>query len=145
MTTRSALMPLFLALGLALAWPAGASAQCFTSIDDGFDQGCCGPVTPNVPNFPAILTTADYGALLGCQRPFVIPPFFLLRQQHEVYVEYDTGENEYYDLSKDPDQLDNRHSELAAPLRRRLTARLQQLKECAGAGCRVAAPAESTP
>ena len=75
MTTRRALVPLFLALGLVLASPSAAPAQCFAAVDDGFDTGCCGPVAPNLPVFPSILTTGDYGALLGCHQTFVIPPF----------------------------------------------------------------------
>lgn len=77
--------------------------------------------------------------------PFTIPPFFLLRLQNEVYVEYDTGENEFYDLAKDPDQLENQHSQLAAAERQRLTARLAVLKECAGARCRPAPAALPKP
>jgi arylsulfatase A-like enzyme len=69
--------------------------------------------------------------------PFTIPPFFLLRLQDHVYVEYDTGENEFYDLAKDPGQLQNEHSQVPAEERRRLTARLQALKECTGVGCRT--------
>jgi arylsulfatase A-like enzyme len=70
--------------------------------------------------------------------PFTIPPFLLLRLQNQVYVEYDTGENEFYDLLKDPDQLENQHSQVPASERQRLAARLQVLKDCSGAGCRVA-------
>jgi hypothetical protein len=73
MTTRRVLLPLF--LGLVLAFPTPAPAQCFAAVDDGFDTGCCGPVAPNLPVFPSILTTGDYGALLGCHQTFVIPPF----------------------------------------------------------------------
>jgi hypothetical protein len=74
MTTRRGVLPLMFALLLAAA--PGAFGQCFSTFnDDGFDTGCCGPVVPNLPNFPAQTVTSDYGALFGCQQLFVVPPF----------------------------------------------------------------------
>jgi hypothetical protein len=73
MTPRSSFLPLAFVLILAAAPGLG---QCFSTFnDDGFDTGCCGPVVPNLPNFPAATVTSDYGALFGCQQTFVIPPF----------------------------------------------------------------------
>jgi arylsulfatase A-like enzyme len=71
--------------------------------------------------------------------PVQIPDFALLRLQRQVYVEYAAGENEFYDLDADPDQLENRHAQLPAEERRRLSERLALLKNCRGAGCRVLA------
>lgn len=68
--------------------------------------------------------------------PMVIPDFFLLRQQQRVYVEYVTGEIEWYDLSADPDQLQSRHAQLPDEERQRLSERLKLLKNCRGPGCR---------
>jgi len=70
--------------------------------------------------------------------PFQIPDFFLLRRQSDVYVEYATGESEYYDLAQDPDQLESGQARLAPPERQRLSERLAQMKDCRGAGCRTA-------
>ncbi len=68
--------------------------------------------------------------------PFTIPDFFLLREPRHVYVEYATGEVEWYDLAADPDQLQSRHAQLPEAERKRLSERLKLLKNCRGAGCR---------
>ena len=53
----------------------------------------------------------------------------------EVYIEYPrTQETEYYDLMKDPYQLDGR----ATRPSQKLDAQLHRLKNCASAGCRKA-------
>jgi len=68
--------------------------------------------------------------------PFVIPNFFLLREPRRVYVEYVTGEVEWYDLAADPSQLESRHAQLPEAERKRLSERLKLLKNCRGSGCR---------
>lgn len=68
--------------------------------------------------------------------PFPIPDFFLLREPQRVYVEYVTGETEWYDLQADPDQLQSRHAQLPEAERKRLSERLKLLKNCRGSGCR---------
>ena len=54
------------------------------------------------------------------------------------YLEYETGDRELYDLSKDPKELNNR---ITYPRYRRVRARLryllQQLENCRGRECRV--------
>jgi arylsulfatase A-like enzyme len=51
-----------------------------------------------------------------------------------VYIEYPRADDtEYYDLAKDPYQLEARNTSPAA-----LEAQLRRLKNCAGAGCRGA-------
>jgi hypothetical protein len=58
--------------------------------------------------------------------------------QRYVWVEYETGEFELYDLERDPYQLQSRHSDPAyADVRSRLAARLAALRTCAGASCRT--------
>jgi N-acetylglucosamine-6-sulfatase len=53
----------------------------------------------------------------------------------EVYIEYPrTNETEYYDLKRDPHQLDGQ-AETPPP---RLESQLQALRDCAAAGCRRA-------
>jgi N-acetylglucosamine-6-sulfatase len=54
-----------------------------------------------------------------------------------VYIEYETGERELYDLEADPHELANRAAapELAS-LRATLAARLARLRRCSGATCR---------
>ena len=57
-----------------------------------------------------------------------------MRREDEVYVEYANGEKEYYDLKKDPYQLQNRPE--AAP--EEMVEDLQALKKCAGQTCKQA-------
>lgn len=61
-----------------------------------------------------------------------------VRAGHYVYVEYETGGRELYDLDLDPYQLENavERSELA-PVRGRLAAALAELRDCTGRACEV--------
>ena len=54
------------------------------------------------------------------------------------YVEYGTGEKELYDLTVDPQELTNFHTSASPALLSNLKTRLDALKSCAGAGCKVA-------
>lgn len=60
-----------------------------------------------------------------------------VRTQRYMYAEHPGGEVELYDLREDPNQLTSRHD---APefqqVRGRLAERLEQLRDCAGQGCR---------
>jgi N-acetylglucosamine-6-sulfatase len=56
----------------------------------------------------------------------------------EVYVEWMSGEKEYYDLSEDPDQLQNVYSALDPALKEELARRLEALRSCAEEACRAA-------
>jgi N-acetylglucosamine-6-sulfatase len=67
--------------------------------------------------------------------------FAALRTYRYVYAEYDTGEQELYDLARDPGELrsldrDPRYQALAAQLSERLAA----LEVCAGESCRRPPP-----
>jgi hypothetical protein len=53
-------------------------------------------------------------------------------------VDYKTGEHEVYDLREDPHQLHNSYSTASPELLQRLEARLDALRQCDGAECRVA-------
>jgi arylsulfatase A-like enzyme len=66
------------------------------------------------------------------------PSYEALRTATELYVEYVDGEREWYDLTTDPDELDNRYDELSADARAGLHDRLVALEGCRGAGCRRA-------
>ena len=61
-----------------------------------------------------------------------------LRTENYLYVDYKTGEHELYDLRKDPHQLHNYYKTASPRLIKRLEARLDTLRQCAGAECRVA-------
>lgn len=78
----------------------------------------------------------DLDAIAGAG---ALPPGYVaLRSREFLYVEYTTGEREYYDLVTDPFELENRYDQLTAADRERLSARVAELKSCAGAACRAA-------
>jgi arylsulfatase A-like enzyme len=62
------------------------------------------------------------------------PAYAGVRREDEVYVEYDSGDKEYYDLVRDPHQLVNRPE--AAP--RSMEEDLGALEDCSGDACRRA-------
>ena len=66
------------------------------------------------------------------------PDYSALLTGGETYVEYETGEQEYYDLSRDPYQLENAYPSLGEQERAGLSARLSALEDCAGESCRAA-------
>ena len=62
------------------------------------------------------------------------PAYSGVRREDDVYVRYDTGNEEYYDLLKDPYQLVNRPE--AVP--RSMEEDLRDLENCSGDACREA-------
>ena len=66
------------------------------------------------------------------------PGFEAVRTEDYLYVEYETGERELYDLREDPYELDNRYYDADPDVVRRLEDRLAALRGCAGAACRRA-------
>jgi arylsulfatase A-like enzyme len=68
------------------------------------------------------------------------PSYEAMRTPTALYVEYVTGEREYYDLVHDPDELHNRAGTLPAARLAFLHRTLQALVSCRGsAACRTAA------
>ncbi|MBI4338883.1 MAG: sulfatase-like hydrolase/transferase, partial [Chloroflexi bacterium] len=65
-----------------------------------------------------------------------IPPYHALRTRDYLFVEYQTGERELYDLRTDPFQLESLHDQADPALIQRLSDRLNALRRCAGARCR---------
>jgi N-acetylglucosamine-6-sulfatase len=70
-----------------------------------------------------------------------VPNYRAVRTSRWLYVEYETGERELYDMRADPEQLhslhaDPRHQEVLGSLQRVLL----RLANCAGADCRTPAP-----
>jgi len=74
----------------------------------------------------------------GGGAPFKVRGYFGLRSAHAAYVEYATGEKEYYDLAKDPYEMENTVSRLDAATLMGLHARVAALKDCRGPACRSA-------
>jgi N-acetylglucosamine-6-sulfatase len=66
------------------------------------------------------------------------PALEAIRTQSYLYVEYDTGERELYDLERDPYELKNIYEGADPGLLRRLQERLGALRGCAGDACRAA-------
>jgi arylsulfatase A-like enzyme len=67
-----------------------------------------------------------------------IPHYDAVRTTQYSYVEYATGEKELYDLTVDPRELTSIHASASPALLSSLKRRLDALKSCAGAGCKVA-------
>jgi N-acetylglucosamine-6-sulfatase len=61
------------------------------------------------------------------------PSYRSLRTADTTYVEYRTGEREFYDRSTDPHELHNTYDDLSATQRRGLHMRLRRLAGCTGA------------
>lgn len=61
----------------------------------------------------------------------------LVNANGERYIEYENGEKEYYDLSKDPQQMKN---SITPNQISKFSPILAKLKLCSGDGCRVYAP-----
>ncbi|MBK9923953.1 MAG: sulfatase [Anaerolineales bacterium] len=59
-----------------------------------------------------------------------------IRNENFIYLEYENGELEYYDLIKDPYELDNIASKLDASTLSSLHSWLEQLKQCEAENCR---------
>jgi arylsulfatase A-like enzyme len=97
-------------------------------------------MAPLLTSTPTAITSWRQEMLIehpgGAGLPVRIPPYYAVRTQTELYVEYDNFENEYYDLRADPQQLDNLARTAPSSTLARLSARVSALKSCRGASCR---------
>ena len=66
------------------------------------------------------------------------PAFEAVRTRNHLYVEYETGESELYDLQKDPYELDNVYEETDLDSLWRFEGWLEVLRDCAGEECLAA-------
>jgi N-acetylglucosamine-6-sulfatase len=69
-------------------------------------------------------------------KPFPAPTNFALRGQAFIYDRYMTGETEYYDLSRDPHELESMQA--SGTRKENLDKRWTRLRNCEGAECRKA-------
>ncbi|MCC2626829.1 MAG: sulfatase-like hydrolase/transferase [Thermomicrobiales bacterium] len=69
----------------------------------------------------------------GAESP--TPPFRALRSEDTLFAEYETGEQELYELRKDPHQIANIAREAPKSLLREYSQRLDALAACAGSDC----------
>jgi arylsulfatase A-like enzyme len=81
---------------------------------------------------------SDFLVELHSKEEAGISDYFALRSADHLYVEYETGERELYDMQKDPYQLESLAKSADAALLTRLSARLAQLRGCRGESCRTA-------
>jgi N-acetylglucosamine-6-sulfatase len=133
--------------------PAGATSQALVGSQDVAPTLAAmgGAQTPAFVDGRSVLPLAQNPAATGKREailsewispnagggPYNPPKWWAVRTADRVYVEYETGERELYDLEADPHQLHNIYDtklEEAALLARRLKA----LKTCAAETCRKA-------
>ncbi len=121
---------------------AGASERLVANIDIAptvLDLGGIG--TPGWMDGRSIASLLD-GTVPGSWRDSLLiegvksgspkrPGYSGVRREDEVYVEYDNGEKEYYDLAEDPYQLESRPENAPASMREQL----EVLEDCSGSGC----------
>jgi len=92
------------------------------------------------------ITTASTDGLLEPQDDFDIqatasggaPIFVGLRTPVRSYIEYDTGERELYELTTDPDQLNNVYPTSDPALKTKFSTWVGNLRNCVGDACRSA-------
>jgi N-acetylglucosamine-6-sulfatase len=60
------------------------------------------------------------------------PSYSALRTNHYLYVEYSTGQHEYYNLKTDPYELDNRYRQLPRRTQQSLRRALARMTHCHG-------------
>ncbi|MBI4854774.1 MAG: sulfatase [Acidobacteria bacterium] len=68
---------------------------------------------------------------------FVVPTYHGLRNTRYLYVEYQNGERELYDLDKDPFELQNLYTTANTSLKNELANRLGLLRNCVGVNCQT--------
>ncbi|MDP9380112.1 MAG: sulfatase [Chloroflexota bacterium] len=68
----------------------------------------------------------------------LVPDYDAVRTANHLYVEYENGARELYDLSSDPYELRNRHRSAGTDLKRSLASQLDALRGCAAEDCRSA-------
>lgn len=81
----------------------------------------------------------------GGGSPFRVRSYVAARSEKDVYIEYATGEREYYDLVADPFQMENRVASLAPRVLARLSSRVAAMRDCTAAACRAAESAPAAP
>jgi arylsulfatase A-like enzyme len=60
------------------------------------------------------------------------PSYEAIRLSNSIYVEYKKGYHEYYNLARDPNELDNAYGRLSRAKKRRLHRMLKRLERCRG-------------
>lgn len=126
-------------------WSSTSSAEDRTGAtqlepDDPDQAGL--PVDTTTPTSTDKKKSADKKPKGSSSAKVTIPEFQGLRTARYTYVEYVDGAQELYDLTIDPDELDNIATHAPGPLLDELHQRLAELQHCASDNCRAA---EQTP
>jgi hypothetical protein len=67
------------------------------------------------------------------------PTYEAIRSRDFLYVEYDDGEREHYDIAADPNELHNNFAAVSAPVKNTLHETLTAVKNCRGSkSCQAA-------
>ena len=77
-------------------------------------------------------------SVLGAAEPTTIPEYKAVRTESALYVEYVTGEREFYTLENDPDELRNGASTMTAAARNAWHQYLGALSTCVAQACLAA-------
>ncbi|MBW8485307.1 sulfatase family protein [Actinomadura parmotrematis] len=64
------------------------------------------------------------------------PTYRAVRTASELYVEYENGDREYYDLARDPYELGNMYGQAPEARKAELRSALQSYRTCTGLACR---------
>ncbi|MEM7582935.1 MAG: sulfatase-like hydrolase/transferase [Acidobacteriota bacterium] len=72
-----------------------------------------------------------------------VPAYFGYRTRGHMYIEYETGEKELYDMVVDAAQMESQHLSAPAELVNALQTPLEALSTCAGTECHAAARLEA--
>jgi arylsulfatase A-like enzyme len=94
--------------------------------------------SPDDSDATAVATQSPILAPDKKAKGFEIPEFHGLRGLGYVYIEYVTGEKEFYDITKDPYELHNLASKLDPDTAKALSDRVAALVKCKADSCRAA-------
>jgi N-acetylglucosamine-6-sulfatase len=74
----------------------------------------------------------------GAPRTHRVPRYRAIRTARYLWVEWQGGARELYDLARDPGETHSRHADRRyRKIRRSLHRELQRLRSCAGDACRL--------
>jgi N-acetylglucosamine-6-sulfatase len=93
------------------------------------------PLTPLLSGEPAPWRSGFLVEKIGSGSKYA---YRALRTRAHLYVEYENGDRELYNMARNPNQTRNTHQEADAGLLAEFRDRLDALEDCAGRGCRKA-------
>ena len=132
MVLNNDLAPTFADLA-GLPPPAAVDGRSFASLIDDEEE-----------NDPASWRTA-FEVRYWNDKTGGVPSYDAVRTQRHLYVEYEDGDRELYDLKTDPHELHSRHDSAAPDLVSDLDSRLDALRDCSGEECRAAEDGQPGP